>query len=129
MPAPYVYNYCIVRIVPRVDLDDSLVAGVILYCRERRYLGVRLTRSFDRLHVLAPELDFDQLQANLDAIQFICQGASCAGALAKLTLIERFRWLTAPRSTVLQPGPVHSGLCADPASTLDRLATSLNASA
>jgi len=122
MPDPCVFDYAIVRIVPRVEQEEFINAGVILFCRERRYLAARLRLDAARLAALAPELDPATVQAHLDLIPLICAGGRAAGPLAKLSPVERFRWLTSPRSTVVQISPVHAGLCADPAATLEELA-------
>jgi hypothetical protein len=111
-----------VRIVPRVEQEEFINAGVILFCRERRYLAARLQLDAARLAAFAPELDPAIVQAHLDLIPRICAGGRAGGPLAKLSLVERFRWLTSPRSTVVQISPVHAGLCSDPAAALDELA-------
>jgi hypothetical protein len=122
MPDPCVFDYAIVRIVPRVEQEEFINAGVILFCRERRYLAARLQLDAARLAAFAPELDPAIVQAHLDLIPRICVGGRAGGPLAKLSLVERFRWLTSPRSTVVQISPVHAGLCSDPAAALDELA-------
>ncbi len=122
MPDRCVFDYAIVRIVPRVEREEFIDAGVILFCRERRYLGARVRLNAARLATFAPELDVGTVQAHLELIPLICAGGRAAGPLAKLSPVERFRWLTSPRSTVVQVSPVHAGLCTDPAAALDELA-------
>ncbi len=122
MPDRCAFDYAVVRIVPRVEQEEFINAGVILFCRERRFLAARLSLDAARLAALAPELDREAVQEHLDLIPLICAGGRAAGPLAKLSLVERFRWLTSPRSTVVQVSPVHAGLCADPALTLEDLA-------
>ncbi len=118
MPVLISYDYAIVRIVPHVEREEFINVGVILLCRERRFLDARSKPDAARLAALAPDLDTTAAQAQLDLIQQICAGA---GPLGELTQAERFRWLTAPRSTALQVSPAHAGLCAAPKAELDLL--------
>jgi hypothetical protein len=120
-----VFQYAIVRVVPRVERGESLNAGVILLCRPRRFLGARIHLDEDRLASFAPGLDARLLRPHLDAIERIAAGDPAAGPIAKLGLAERFHWLVAPASTVIQPSEVHSGLCEDPAAELEHLVTTL----
>jgi hypothetical protein len=122
MPDPCAFDYAVVRVVPRVEQEEFINAGVILFCRERRFLAASLGLDPARLSALAPELDPAMVQQHLDLIPLICAGGRAAGPLAKLSLVERFRWLTSPRSTVVQVSPVHAGLCTDPALALAELA-------
>jgi hypothetical protein len=115
------FDYAVVRIVPRVEREEFLNAGVILYCRERRYLGARIKLDPLRLAALAPDLDMGMLQAQLDLIPRICAGGPDIEPLDEMNQVERFRWLTSPRSTVVQVSPVHAGLCADPEGALEDL--------
>ncbi len=115
------YDVAAIRIVPRVDREEFLNAGVVLLCRSRRFLGARLAVSPDRLARLATDLDIDDVRRHLTLVPLICSGGAAAGVLGALTQQERFHWLTTPRSTVIQPGPVHSGLCADPRAEIERL--------
>lgn len=121
MPARSAYEYAVIRVVPRVERGEFVNAGVVLLCRQRRFLGARVQLDPARLHALWPELDSAPLDAQLQHIPIICAGGRAAGPLGELPLFERFRWLVAPRSTVLQPSPVHCGLCEEPAETLERL--------
>lgn len=124
MPAHSSFDYAVLRVVPRVEREEFVNAGVILFCRTRAFLGARVALDEQRLLALAPELDSDtlaELRSHLDTIPRICAGERDAGPIARLSQAERFHWLVAPRSTMLQPSPVHSGLCADPAAALDRL--------
>ena len=120
-----VFQYAIVRVVPRVERGESLNAGVILLCRPRRFLGARIHLDEDRLASFAPELDIRLLLPHLTAIERIAAGDPAAGPIAKLGLAERFHWLVAPASTVIQPSEVHTGLCEDPAAELDHLVAAL----
>ena len=119
------YQYAIVRIVPRVERGECLNVGVILLCRPRRYIGARTELDADRLAAFAPALDPATVRPHLDAIEAIAAGDPAGGAIAALGLAERFHWLVAPSSTIIQPSPVHSGLTDDPAGELERLVQAL----
>ncbi|MCW2675257.1 MAG: uncharacterized protein JWR70_297 [Modestobacter sp.] len=109
------------RVVPRVERGESLNAGVLVYCRQRDYLGSRVHLDGDRLRALDPTADAAAIGAALQAAEDVCAAATAAGAAGREALGSRFRWLTAPRSTVVQSGPVHTGLTADPDAEADRL--------
>jgi hypothetical protein len=118
------FDYAIIRVVPRVERGECLNVGVALICRQRRYLGLRIALDEARLLALYPALtgaQLDLLRAELDGLQRVASGAADAGPIARLSQAERFHWLVSPGSSMLQPSPVHSGLCHDPAATLDRL--------
>jgi Protein of unknown function (DUF3037) len=121
MHAPSSFDYAIVRVVPLVEREEFINAGVILFCRTCPFLGARIELDRDRLAALAPWLDISEVEQQLAQILLICQGDRAGGPVAALPLAERFHWLVAPRSTVIQTSPVHTGLCADPAAELDRL--------
>lgn len=121
MPDQNSFEYAIVRIVPRVDREEFINAGVILYCRARRFLAARAALDRDRLAALAPHPDLDALQAELDFFLLASTGGRPAGEIGALSQVERFRWLTSPRNTCVQVSPVHSGLCDDPRAALDAL--------
>jgi hypothetical protein len=124
MPARSSFDYAILRVVPHVEREEFLNAGVILFCRTRGYLAARIALDERRLLALAPDLDAEtlaEIHAHLDTIPRICAGERDAGPIARLSQAERFHWLVAPRSTLIQPSPPHSGLCDDPAAALDRL--------
>ena len=121
MPALSSYDYAIIRIVPHVERGEFINAGVILYCQTRRYLDVLISLDIDRLLALAPTVDLDDVQHQLASIQSTCKGGKEAGPIGALSLSERFHWLVAPRSTIIQPSPVHSGLTADPRTALHHL--------
>lgn len=110
------YEYALIRVVPRVERGEAMNAGVILYCQQYRYLGCRILLNEDRLRALDPGTDLAAVAAALGALEEGCRSGP-AGQPPGV----RFRWLTATRSTIVQPGPVHSGLTADPAAELDRL--------
>ncbi|MGI8666373.1 MAG: DUF3037 domain-containing protein [Jatrophihabitans sp.] len=115
------FQYVVLRCVPRVDREEFLNVGVVLYSQAADYLGCASHLTDARLLAIAPDLDLESVQAALDAVSAICQGAAEMGAAARTSLGQRFGWLAAPRSTMVQPGPVHGGLTADPAIELARL--------
>ena len=121
MPALSSFDYAVVRVVPRVDREEFLNAGVILFCLERDFLAARVQVDERRLRALWPEIDLDLIRQHLQAIPKICAGSPDGGPIARLSLRERFHWLVAPRSTVIQVSPVHAGLCESPERALDEL--------
>lgn len=123
------FSYALLRIVPRVERGERLNAGVVLFCREYDYLAVRAEVDEARLAALAPGLDTAPLEAHLAALGRVAAGDPAAGALAALPPSERFGWLVAPSSTMIQPSKVHTGLTGDPPATLDHLFETLVASA
>ena len=127
MPAPRrdVFQYAVVRVVPRVEREEFLNVGVILLCRARRYLGARVVLDEARLAAIAPDLDPAGVTPHLQAIERIAAGDSDAGPIARLGIAERFHWLVAPASTIIQASPVHTGLSDDPKAELDRLVEAL----
>ncbi|MES9541041.1 DUF3037 domain-containing protein [Actinomadura sp. NPDC000600] len=118
---PAVFEYAALRVVPRVERGESMNVGVVVYCRALDYLGCRTHLDERRLLALDPALDLAGVRAALNAVDAVCCGGERAGQAAKEAPGARFRWLTAPRSTIVQPGPVHAGLTGDPAAELDRL--------
>ena len=118
MPVLSPFDYAVIRIVPRVEREEFLNAGVILFCRTRRFLEAKVSLDRARLRALAPELDPDELSPYLESIPRVCRGE---GPIGKLGLAERFHWLVAPRSAVVQVSAVHGGLCTDPRVKLDSL--------
>ena len=121
MPTTASFDYAVLRIVPRVERQEFLNAGVILLCRERRLLAARTTLDRPRLLALWPDLDLESVAQHLSAMERICHGDPDAGPIARLSLSERFHWLTSPRSTILQTSPVHTGLCTETEALLTRL--------
>ncbi|MGW2227872.1 DUF3037 domain-containing protein [Streptomyces formicae] len=120
-PERHVFEYALVRVVPRVERGEQFNAGVVVYCRAKSYVGVRTHLDEAKLRALDPEADADGIRAALGAVERICEGGEAAGQAERDEAGRRFRWLIAPRSTVVQPGPVHTGLTADPAAEADRL--------
>ncbi len=121
MSAPSSFDYAVVRVVPRVEREEFINAGVILYCLSRGFLGARVELDEARLKALAPEADVALVRSHLESIPRICAGGRGAGPIGRLSQKERFHWLVAPRSTLLQTGPVHSGLCEEPTAALEHL--------
>ncbi len=115
------YDYAVVRVVPRVDREEFINAGVILFAKSRHFLAACVEVDSDRLLALAPAVDLDLVRRHLDAIPRICAGEEAAGPIARLSQSERFHWLVSPRSTVIQVSPVHGGVCEDPTARLDAL--------
>jgi Protein of unknown function (DUF3037) len=121
MPALNSYDYAIVRVVPCVERGEYINAGVILFCRTRRFLDALIYLDIQRLTTLYPAVDLDMVQRHLDIIPLVCAGSAEAGAIGQLSQSERFHWLVSPRSTIIQTSPAHSGLSTDPAATLEHL--------
>ena len=119
--ARHQFQYAVVRDVPRVERGESMNAGVILLCRPRRFLAARVGLDEERLRALAPDVDTATIRAHLAAVERIAAGDASAGPMARLGIGERFHWLVAPSSTVIQPSEVHTGVCDDPAVELDHL--------
>jgi len=120
MPASF--DYTVIRVVPRVERQEFINAGVVVFCLEKRYLDARIHLDEQRLRALWPEVDVQVVRAHLDAIPLVCAGDESAGPIAKLSQRERFHWLSAPRSTIIQPSPVHTGICDETGTVLERLA-------
>ncbi|MBF9069427.1 DUF3037 domain-containing protein [Streptacidiphilus fuscans] len=116
-----VYEYALVRVVPRVERGEQINAGVLVYSRQAGVLRAAVHLDEARLLALDPDADVAGVRAALDAVAGICAGGAAAGQAVDEEPGRRFRWLTAPRSTVVQPGPVHCGLSADPAAEAERL--------
>ncbi|HEX3512501.1 MAG TPA: DUF3037 domain-containing protein [Trebonia sp.] len=119
-----IFEYALIRVVPRIDRGESINVGVLVYSKSFRYLRARIELNENRLKALDPSADVEAVRGALSAF-----GRACTeGPLAEQSLGERFRWLTAPRSAIVQPGPVHAGITGDPGADLDRLFRTLVAS-
>jgi hypothetical protein len=125
VPPGSAFEYALIRIVPRIERGECMNAGVVLLCRNRRFLDARLHIDHARLAAFAPDLDLPAIEEQLEHLALTCKGGADAGPIGELPLYERFRWITAPRSTIVQPSPVHCGLCEDPRETLEALFTKL----
>jgi hypothetical protein len=119
------FAYAIIRVVPRVERGERMNAGIVMLCRPRRFLGAELRLDEARLRSLDPACDVEEVRAHLDLIGRIAAGDPGAGPIARLEPAERFHWLVAPSSTIIQPSAVHTGLTADPAATLEHLVRTL----
>ena len=115
------FAYALLRVVPHIERGERLNVGVVVYCRQRDFLDLKTELDERRLTALAPDLDLADVRASLEALRAVVCGEPAGGALAELAPSERFGWLVAPASTILQPSEVHTGLTQDPQSTLDRL--------
>jgi hypothetical protein len=119
------YSYAIIRVVPRVERGELLNVGVVLFAREQGFLKASVELDRERLRALAPDVDADGVERHLRIFQAICDGLPEGGPVASLPPSERFHWLVAPRSTIIQTSPVHVGRCDDPARALEDLMTEL----
>jgi hypothetical protein len=118
---PCTYDYAIVRVVPKVEREEFVNVGAIVSCPEHQFLEARIEVDEPRLLALDPELDLEPIRAHLATIPAICAGGETAGPIGLLTQRERFHWLVAPRSTVIQMSPVHTGSCREPNALLEHL--------
>ena len=121
MPDKHLFEYAVVRVVPRVEREEFLNVGVILYCAAQGFLQMKYHLPEDRLRAFSPHIDLDELHTRLDSFTKICSGRATGGPIGQLAIAARFRWLTATRSTVVQTSPVHPGLCENAPQTLQRL--------
>jgi DUF3037 family protein len=115
------FEYALLRVVPRVERGEFINAGVVLYCQEARFLGARVHLDPERLRALDPHLDPETVLAHLEVACRVCAGGPQAGAVGLMPPVHRFGWLVAPRSTVVQPSPVHTGLAEDPEEAIEHL--------
>lgn len=121
MPAHASFDYALLRVVPRVEREEFMNAGLIVFCLEQNYLEARIRFDQARLKALWPEIEAKMVESHLGAVERICAGDPNAGPVARLSRRERFHWLVSPRSTVIQPSPVHTGVCQSLEGLLDRL--------
>ena len=121
MPTPHWYDYAIVRVVPRPEREEFLNVGVILSCAAAKFLEARIELDSGRLLAFDPSIDLDLIDSHLAAMARICAGGAAAGPIGRLSQRERFHWLVAPRSAVIQTSAAHSGRCADPAAAVEHL--------
>ena len=115
------YQYVLLRLVPRVDREEFINVGVVLYCQDADYLDAAWELDAARASALSPACDLDGVRAMLERVRAVCRGETGRGLPSLDKRGQRFGWIIAPRSTVVQPGPVHGGLCEDPATELERL--------
>ncbi|WP_156724529.1 DUF3037 domain-containing protein [Streptomyces apocyni] len=121
MSERHVFEYALLRVVPRVERGEQFNAGVVVYCRAKTFVAARTHLDEAKLAALDPHADVAGVRAALRAVEGVCHGGEAAGQAARDDAGRRFRWLVAPRSTVVQPGPVHTGLTRDPAAEVERL--------
>ncbi|ARK12065.1 DUF3037 domain-containing protein [Fibrivirga algicola] len=121
MSEMHLFEYAVIRVVPRVEREEFINVGVIVYCASQGFLQTRYTLPTDRLLAFPNVPDHTEIAERLQAFERICGGRKTGGPIGQLPIASRFRWLTATRSTVVQTSSVHPGLCADPQQTLDRL--------
>lgn len=121
MPEKHLFEYAVIRVVPCVEREEFLNVGVILYCRAQGFLQTIYALNADRLRAFSDKLDVVELQERLGSFERICRGRAEGGPIGQLPIAERFRWLTATRSTVVQTSAVHPGLCTNAGETLTRL--------
>lgn len=117
----HLFEYALIRLVPRVEREEFINVGVILYCRQKKYLECKILLDEKRAIALNPEVDVNEVKENLQSIEKICRAEKDGGPIAKLDVASRFRWLTATRSTMIQSSKVHPGLCTDPDKLLEHL--------
>jgi hypothetical protein len=121
VPADYHYDYSIIRVVPRVERGEQINVGVILSCSDVDFLDARIELDENAVLAVDATIDLEAVRANLEAIPKMCRGGADLGPIGELPARGRFRWLVSPRSTIIQPSPVHTGRTADPAACLENL--------
>jgi len=125
VPEQFRYDYAVIRVVPKVEREEFINAGVILSCPARSFLEAQIKLNESRLLALDPSLDLEMVKTHLATIPKICRGGADAGPIGQLSQRERFYWLVAPRSTIIQTSPVHTGRCSNPAAALQHLVASM----
>jgi len=121
MQEHHLFEYAVIRIVPHVEREEFINVGVILYCKQQQFLSARWLLDEKLMDLFAPRLDLTEVKQNLCAFDIICKGGPEGGTIGLLDMPGRFRWLTATRSTILQPSSVHPGFTTDADATLDKL--------
>lgn len=121
MQDKHLYEYAVIRVVPRVEREEFLNVGIVLFCKSRKFLEMVYHLDEKKLHLLSDELDMEQLELNLRSFERICKGEKDGGPIAQLDVASRFRWLTAIRSSVIQTSRPHPGMCCELENTLQRL--------
>jgi hypothetical protein len=125
VPDKFRYDYAVIRVVPKVDREEFINAGVIVSCPDLSFLEARIKLHESRLLALDPQIDLELVRKHLAAIPTICRGGDGAGSIGRLPQRQRFHWLVAPRSTVIQTSPVHTGRCSDPTAALEHLVSTM----
>lgn len=121
MQDKYLFEYAIIRIVPKVEREEFLNIGIILYCKDLKFLDTKYMLNKKRISALCAEIDCSEIEEHLQSFEKIAKGEKNGGSIAALDLPSRFRWLTATRSTIIQTSKVHPGFCKDPNETLEKL--------
>ena len=121
MPKLSSFEYAVLRIVPRVEREEFINAGVIVFCLAQKFLRARVEVDEERLRAFCPDLEIDHMRDHLHAFERVAEGSTDAGPVAALSIRQRFHWLVAPRSTVIQVSPVHAGMCESPEDVLNEL--------
>ena len=121
MPDLCTFDYAIVRVVPRVERQEFINTGVLLFCSAHRFLQARIELDVQRLQAFAPHVDATLVDEYLNTVQRVCAGGADSGPIGQMEQRARFHWLVAPRSTIIQTSPVHSGLCHEPEAALEQL--------
>lgn len=121
MPALPSFDYAVVRVVPLVEREEFVNAGVVLFCAEHDFLRAKIELDEARLHALFPAVDLELVRQHLEAFRRVCEGGAGAGPIGLLPIRERWHWLVAPRSTIIQTSAPHSGMCDSPANAMERL--------
>ncbi len=118
---PHVYEYAVIRVVPKVEREEFMNVGVIVFCKANRFIGMRYRLDVQRLQAFAPDAELEQIEQNLRSFEKIARGDKDGGPIALEDTASRFRWLTAVRSSVIQTSRPHPGLCHEPEKTVDKL--------
>ena len=121
MLAPISFDYAVIRVVPRVEREEFINAGIVVFCLQHRFLEARIHLDDQRLRALWPEIDLDLVRNHVEAFPRICAADPTAGPISQLSQRERFHWLVSPRSTIIQVSPVHTGLCDAPEDLMNNL--------
>lgn len=121
MQQKHLFEYAVIRVVPKVEREEFLNIGVIVYCAKLKFLQAKYLLNEERLNVFSKDLDLVEVKEHVCAFERICRADTDAGPIGKLDMAQRFRWLTAARSTVLQTSKVHPGFCDDATETLNKL--------
>lgn len=121
MPEKQIFEYAVIRVVPRVEREEFINVGVILYSRDHQFLQMLFRLDEEKLRTFSKQIDIDEVRNHLTSIERICKGAPGSGPIGQMDMASRFRWLTATRSTVVQASKVHPGFCANPGQALQKL--------
>jgi len=119
MQDKYTFEYAIIRVVPKVEREEFFNVGVILFCKRKKFLDIKYQISQDKLNAFAPEIELELLNEYLNAWKLICDGDASGGLIGEFELSDRFRWLAACRSTIIQSSKTHPGLCFEPEKELE----------